>query len=145
MQKHLKHLLILFGLLGLFSTYNFVVYTSESAYQAAKFSEKALQGETLWLKNNCNACHQIYGLGGYLGPDVTNVYSTEGKGEPYIKIILNSGIQSMPLFSFNEAEKEQFVQFFKEVDQTGYYPDVTAQIEIDGWVSIKNKIRSDGK
>jgi len=101
---------------GFFLLIIFVVYTSESEYKATKFSEKALQGETLWLKNNCNACHQIYGLGGYLGPDVTNVYSTEGKGEPYIKIILNSGIQSMPLFSFNEAEKEQFVQFFKEVD-----------------------------
>ena len=145
MQKHFKYLLILFGLLGLFSVYNFVIYTSDSAYKSVRLSEKAIQGETLWLKNNCNSCHQIYGLGGYLGPDITNVYSKEGKGEQYIKTILNSGIQSMPVFSFNEEEKEQFVQFFKELDQTGYYPDVTAKIEKDGWVTIKNKSSNDGK
>jgi len=44
------------------------------------FSEKALQGQQLWQQNNCFSCHQIYGLGGYLGPDLTNVYSQRGKG-----------------------------------------------------------------
>lgn len=138
MQNSSKYLLILIGLVGLFSVYNYVVYTSESEYQSVRLSEKAIQGENLWLQNNCNSCHQIYGLGGYLGPDITNVYSKKGKGEHYIKIILNSGIQSMPVFSFNDEEKEQFVQFFKEIDQTGYYPNVNATIEKDGWVSIKN-------
>ncbi len=108
-------------------------------------SQKALKGENIWLQNNCNSCHQIYGLGGYLGPDITNVYSREGKGEKYIKTIVNSGIKSMPKFNFSEEEKDQLVQFFKEIDQTGHYPDANATIGKDGWVTIKNKLLENGK
>ena len=145
MQKHSKNLIVLSVLLGLFSIYNYTIYTSKTAYNSIHLSEKAIQGETIWLQKNCNSCHQIYGLGGYLGPDVTNVYSKEGKGENYIKIILNSGIKSMPKFNFSLQEKEQLVQFFKEVDQTGVYPDVHATISNDGWVTIKNKSLENGK
>ncbi len=35
----------------------------------------AAAGKLLYQKYNCQACHQIYGLGGYMGPDLTNVYS----------------------------------------------------------------------
>lgn len=145
MQKHSKNLIVLSVLLGLFSIYNYTIYTSKTANNSVHLSEKAIQGETIWLQNNCNSCHQIYGLGGYLGPDVTNVYSKEGKGENYIKIILNSGIKSMPKFNFSIQEKEQLVQFFKEIDQTGVYPDVDATISNDGWVTIKNKSLENGK
>lgn len=140
-----KYLIFLLVLICAFSIYNFIIYTSKSEYKSVHLSKKGIQGENIWLKNNCNSCHQIYGLGGYLGPDVTNVYSQEGKGEHYIKTILNSGIQSMPKFNFSEEEKEQLVQFFKEIDQTGYYPDVDATIGKDGWVIIKNKLPENAK
>lgn len=145
MQNYLKHLLILTVLIGLFSFYNYIIYTSKTAYQTVHLTEKAIKGENIWLQNNCNSCHQIYGLGGYLGPDITNVYSREGKGEKYIKAILNSGIKTMPQFNFSEEEKDELVQFFKEIDQTGYYPDINATINNDGWVTIKNKILENGK
>ena len=145
MLQSSKYLIILLVLICVFSIYNFIIYTSKSEYKSVHLSEKAILGENIWLKNNCNSCHQIYGLGGYLGPDVTNVYSKQGKGEHYIKTIVNSGIQSMPKFNFSDEEKEQLVQFFKEIDQTGYYPDVNAPIGKDGWVTIKNKIAENGK
>lgn len=145
MQNTSKYFLILLFLLGLFCIYNFVVYTFESEYQTVHLTKKAIKGENIWLQNNCNSCHQIYGLGGYLGPDITNVYSREGKGEKYIKVILNSGIKTMPQFNFSEEEKDELVQFFKEIDQTGYYPDINATINNDGWVTIKNKILENGK
>lgn len=145
MLQSSKYLIILSALVCAFSIYNFIIYTSKSEYKNIHLSEKAMHGETIWLKNNCNSCHQIYGLGGYLGPDVTNVYSKKDKGEKYIKTIVNSGIQSMPKFNFSEAEKEQLVQFFKEIDQTGYYPDVDATISNDGWVIIKDKTLDNGK
>lgn len=104
-----------------------------------KFSANAMKGQNIWLQNNCNSCHQIYGLGGYLGPDITNVYSKKGRGEEYIKTILNSGIQTMPKFNFSEVEKDQLVQFFKEIDETGFYPSTDLDIRKDGWVIIKNK------
>ena len=145
MLQSSKYLIILLVLICVFSIYNFIIYTSKSEYKSVHLSEKAILGENIWLKNNCNSCHQIYGLGGYLGPDVTNVYSKQGKGEQYIKTIVNSGIQSMPKFNFSDEEKEQLVQFFKEIDQTGYYPDVNATIGNDGWITIKNKIGENGK
>ncbi|MBP6558009.1 MAG: cytochrome c [Flavobacterium sp.] len=134
-----KYLLILLLLLTLFITYNCIIYTDTSAYGKVRLSEKALQGEKLWLQNNCHSCHQIYGLGGYLGPDFTNVYSFRKRDEKYLKSMFNSGIKSMPQFDFNETEKEELVQFLKEIDQTGQYPNTKAQIEADGWVKIQNQ------
>lgn len=139
MKNYQKYLIILSVLIGAFSFYNYIIYTSKPVYKNVKFSANAMKGQNIWLQNNCNSCHQIYGLGGYLGPDITNVYSKKGRGEEYIKTILNSGIQTMPKFNFSEVEKDQLVQFFKEIDETGFYPSTDLDIRKDGWVIIKNK------
>ncbi len=138
-MKPRKYLLILLLLSTLFFVYNFFIYADSSAYGNIHLSEKAVRGENLWLKNNCNSCHQIYGLGGYLGPDLTNVYSFRQKNDTYLKAMFNSGIKTMPLFQFNESEKEELLQFLKEVDQTGHYPNINAKINTDGWVEIQYK------
>ncbi len=138
-MKPRKYLLILLLLSTLFFVYNFFIYADSSAYGNIHLSEKAVRGENLWLKNNCNSCHQIYGLGGYLGPDLTNVYSFHQKNDTYLKAMFNSGIKTMPLFQFNESEKEELLQFLKEVDQTGHYPNINAKINTDGWVEIQYK------
>ena len=57
----------------------------------------ASEGRLVWQNYNCEACHQLYGLGGYLGPDLTNVYSCIGKGPVYIKAMIKSGTGTMPL------------------------------------------------
>ena len=46
-------------------------------------NKEAITGKVLYQKYNCTACHQIYGLGGFLGPDLTIVVSQQGKGEAY--------------------------------------------------------------
>lgn len=134
-----KYFFILLLLMALFLSYNYIVYTDSAAYGKVRLSEKALQGEKLWLQNNCNSCHQIYGLGGYLGPDLTNVYSFRKHDEKYLKSMFNSGIKAMPLFNFNEIEKQELLQFLIEIDQTGNYPNTEAIIEKDGWVKIQNQ------
>lgn len=138
MKPFKKYLLFFLLLLSTFSVYNYFLYTSKTDYGTFHLSEKAIQGENLWLKNNCNSCHQLYGLGGYLGPDLTNVYARQN--EDYLKAMLNSGIKVMPRFNFNTSEKEALVLFLNEVDQTGYYPNIEAKLETDGWVDIKRKI-----
>ncbi|HRG17847.1 MAG TPA: cytochrome c [Flavobacterium lutivivi] len=132
-----KYLLFLLLLISLFLAYNYIIYTSKESYGTIHLSEKALQGENLWLKNNCNSCHQFYGLGGYLGPDLTNISSKRDQAN--IKAMLNSGVNAMPKFNFKENEKEALIQFLKEVDQTGCYPNKEASIEYNGWVEIKNE------
>ncbi len=102
-------------------------------------TDEAIRGEVLWQESNCTACHQIYGLGGYLGPDLTNVISNPYKGEEYVKSFLNSGIKSMPKFKFTDSEKDDIVSFLKHVDNSGFYPNNNAIIENNGWVSIEYK------
>ncbi len=139
MEQSKKYLLFLTLLITAFLIYNFTLYTSKSNYGTTQLSQKAVKGESVWLKYNCNSCHQLYGLGGYLGPDLTNIYSAKGKGEIFIKAMVNSGIKVMPKFDLSENEKDELVQFLKEVDQTGYSPNAEAKIESNGWVSIKYK------
>lgn len=103
-------------------------------------SETALLGETLWQKHNCTSCHQLYGLGGYLGPDLTNVISRKNKGERYVKAMLNSGIKQMPAFNFTETELNQLVEFLSHVDKTGFYPNHESELSTSGWVKLKYKV-----
>lgn len=139
MEHSKKYLVIIILLITAFSIYNFTIYTSKSNYGTIHLSERAVNGENVWLKYNCNSCHQLYGLGGYLGPDLTNVYSAKGKGEIFIKAMVNSGIKVMPKFNLSDKEKDDLVQFLKEVDQTGYSPNTNATIEPNGWVILKYK------
>lgn len=132
-----KKLLILIVLITFFGVYNYWVYKNSQPLSKPGLTQLALEGQQLWQDNNCNSCHQFYGLGGYLGPDLTNVYST--KGEAYIHAILNSGISTMPQFNFNDEDKQKIITFLKEVDNTGYYPDKNSIIHKNGWVEIKEK------
>ncbi len=145
MKPYKKRLFILLLLISIFSIYNFSIYTSITDYGTIHLSKKAIQGENIWLQNNCNSCHQLYGLGGYLGPDLTNVYSNKNKNEYYLKAMLNSGVKSMPKFQFNNTDQEALIQFLKEVDRTGYYPNTPVEIKPNGWVVIKYKNENHGK
>jgi nitric oxide reductase subunit C len=75
-----KNVFVISVLITLFCIYNFLIYTSKKEEPYAKLSSKAMMGQQLWQANNCWSCHQIYGLGGYLGPDLTNSYSHPNKG-----------------------------------------------------------------
>ena len=138
-MNKIKNIKVLVLLLSAFLVYNLIVYTQKSASSAPIMSSKALEGEKIWQENNCTACHQLYGLGGYLGPDLTNVISHPQKGDTYVKAFLNSGVNSMPKFDFSEIEKDKLVEFLSHVDQTGFYPNKEAVFNADGWVSIKYK------
>jgi len=89
-------------LLTIFAIYNIILYTSGASQNDKKLSKKALNGQELWQEHNCTACHQFYGLGGYLGPDLTNVFSDSLKTQNDLKNIINSGILSMPKYNFTD-------------------------------------------
>ena len=81
------------SLVVIFLFYSFYLYSSLPV-KGKTVSEETSKGKLVWQQYNCNACHQVYGLGGYLGPDLTNIYSR--KGPAYIKAFLQSGIATMP-------------------------------------------------
>ena len=132
-------LIVLSSLIVIFIIYNRLIYSSHSYTPSVALSPKAITGQKLWQSNNCWSCHQIYGLGGYLGPDLTNIYSNPRKGPAYIETFLNSGVKSMPSFDFSEPEKEAIIEYLKTIDQSGIYPNKESEIEATGWVKIKHK------
>lgn len=126
-------------LIIVFTGYNFLVYRGAEPDDRAGMSRLAIQGQQLYQEYNCTACHQLYGLGGYLGPDLTNIISAAGKGPHYVRAFLNSGFKSMPRFNFSEEEKDAIVEYLSLVDKTGYFPNYEAEIKPTGWVKIKEK------
>lgn len=107
-------------LVSAFLLYSFSLYTSGAAPNAGTAERKlASEGRLVWQKYNCQACHQLYGLGGYLGPDLTNVCSAKGKGPRYIKAMVACGTAQMPSFSLSEEEEAALVAFLSAMDKTG--------------------------
>jgi nitric oxide reductase subunit C len=106
-----------------FAGYTGYVYTAGTriAPQAA-VSQQVLAGYESFQQHNCIACHQFYGLGGYMGPDLTNVVSTPGKGPIYARVFLRAGTARMPDFGLSEPEIDALIAFLEYVDATGKYP-----------------------
>ncbi|MBD3906341.1 cytochrome c [Chryseobacterium sp. Ch-15] len=136
---HKYYVSVFFILVVIYALYSKEIYTEKTNFGHIKLSSNAVKGENLWLQNNCNACHQLYGLGGYMGPDLTNVSSHPQKSAEYLKVMMISGVKSMPKFNFSSDEQEYILQFLKEVDRTGYYPNRNAQIKYTGWVQYQKK------
>lgn len=103
-------------LLLLFLSYSAWLYTP-SAHRGKAAGALADQGKLVWQQYNCTACHQLFGLGGYLGPDLTQVYSR--RGPVHIRALLPAGVSSMPRFNLTESETEALLAFLAHVDESG--------------------------
>ena len=78
------------------------------------------QGALVYQKYNCVACHQFYGLGGYMGPDLTNVVSK--RGEAVARAFIVAGTATMPNLGLASDEIDAVVAYLAFVDKTGTYP-----------------------
>ncbi len=79
-------------------------------------SDAAYQGKLLYQEMNCTSCHQIFGLGGYLGPDLTNTMSERGKNANYVASFLKYGSKQMPAFDFDSMQVKELVAYLSYVD-----------------------------
>lgn len=93
-----------------------------------------VNGMALFQEKNCVACHQFYGLGGYMGPDLTNVISAPDKGPDYARAFIESGSDRMPDFGLDEAQVDDLVRFLEFVDASGNYRPEGAEISWNGSV-----------
>lgn len=98
------------------AAYTVFVYTRGDAGGDKAPSPAARAGMDLWQQKNCQSCHQIYGLGGYLGPDLTNV---AGKGDAYMRAFIKRGTQRMPDFHLSAPEIDRLCAFLHWVDASG--------------------------
>jgi nitric oxide reductase subunit C len=115
MVKQLTFLLLMTG----FFCYSLLLYTKgtdDTTNLSASEKADMLRGKQLFQKHNCASCHQLYGLGGYLGPELTTTYSDKERGETAIRTFLKNGGPRMPNFNLNDQEINQLVSFLKYVD-----------------------------
>jgi len=99
--------------------YSAFVYSAgtESTIQLTNAEKDAVRkGKLLYEQYNCVSCHQLYGLGGYLGPELTTAYSDPQRGELFMKAFLQGGGPRMPNFHFSEQEIRDIILYLKYVD-----------------------------
>ena len=108
----------LFVLLFLaYAGYSFIVYTNGTDSPVIA-NARAKEGKLLFQKHNCISCHQVYGLGGYLGPELTTAWSDPTRGENFIKAFLKAGGRTMPNFHLDRQEIEAITEYLRLIDST---------------------------
>jgi len=132
MENFKYKLAVFLFLLIAFLGYTATLYYSDSE-QAETPNELAQQGRLLWQDKNCTSCHQFYGLGGHLGPDLTNVYSR--RSPEYIAAFLKSGTAVMPNYNLSDTVIESFIEFFKYTNTTGIADPTSFSKNLDGTLS----------
>jgi len=137
MKRNTKRLFF-FSYLILFVVYTGWIYNKSSKYPPMQ-SQTAIEGKILYQKYNCVSCHQTYGLGGYMGPDLTNVISSEGKGRVYASSFLQNGTTKMPNFNLKPNEIESLLDYLTEINKTGSSPNYENRINISGYVVFEEK------
>ncbi len=122
--------IILISLFVAYFLYSFSVYAwgTESKDPA---SPEALKGMEIWQSQNCQACHQIYGLGGYMGPDLTNIISDKNKGAGYAAVFIKNGTSRMPQFNLSDKEVFELIAFLRWIDKSGR--SVVDPIQVNAW------------
>ena len=114
-------IVIFASLFAFYLMYSFKVYTKGTENNMAVSATDHLQidkGKQIFQQYNCIACHQLYGLGGYLGPELTTAYSDAARGELYMKTFLTAGGRRMPNFHFKKEETDAIISYLQYVDAT---------------------------
>jgi nitric oxide reductase subunit C len=100
------------ALVGAFAFQTALVYSDE---RGDPLDDTARRGRALWHENGCQVCHQLYGQGGFLGPDLTNAYSRVDTFR--LRTLLTMGSGQMPAFHFVDDEIAAMSAFFKALDR----------------------------
>lgn len=117
----MSKIVVLLVLLLAYAVYSAAIYTEGTKTNIELPLSQLKQvdeGKIIYQEYNCAACHQIYGLGGYLGPELTTAYSDKHRGENYMRALLQSGGSRMPNFHFSSHQIEALIAYLKYVDTT---------------------------
>lgn len=105
-----------FLLLSTLSTAFFAAIVLLSVRQATPIPEHALAGKQVWQRNNCISCHTLFGNGGYLGADLTNITAQKDPSE-LIEYLVDPPV--MPPHkhtrhpSLTKAESEELINYLE--------------------------------
>lgn len=116
--------MLMLVLIACFAGQSFLVYLDPLPTES--LSSEAAQGRRIWHSRNCQSCHQFYGFGGFLGPDLTNGASRFGPQR--LERLLTEGSGVMPAFDLSHDEAAAVYEFLKAMDTTGQGQ---AKVELD--------------
>lgn len=132
---------VVFGALCFFFlVYSIVIYLEPTKKNISeiKVADEA-KGRLVWQKYNCHTCHQLYGLGGYLGPDLTNVYSKYNGSDLVLKTLFKGGFKQMPTFKMTENEQDLLIAFLRSTDESGSSDPRDYEILHDGMIERNDR------
>ncbi len=104
-------------LVVVFFVQTWLVYTDPAGRATPPLSRLAAAGRAIWLEHNCQSCHQLYGFGGFLGPDLTN--ASERLTRARLDTVLSVGAGQMPAFHLSEQERGAVAAFLAAIHSTG--------------------------
>jgi len=78
------------------------------------------RGLELWRSHNCGSCHAVFGLGGHIGPDLTNVMRR--RNDAYVRYVLHHGVGAMPSYDLDESASSGLIAYLRNLDALGTYP-----------------------
>jgi len=99
-------------LVACFAVQTGLVYSDD---KNAPLSEAGVRGRQIFHENACQVCHQMYGQGGFLGPDLTNAASRVDQTRLVSLLTVGSG--QMPAFDFDESQISDVRAFLEEIDR----------------------------
>lgn len=105
-------------------------------------SHEAQLGRTVWHRHNCQSCHQFYGFGGFLGPDLTN--ATSRVTTEHLTQMLTEGSGQMPAFHLADHEISAVAAFLSAMNETGQGQaklETRARMELARSASIQKAFR----
>ncbi|MBS0465362.1 MAG: c-type cytochrome [Proteobacteria bacterium] len=78
---------------------------------------QARQGQALFRSHGCQSCHALYGMGGFLGPDLTNA----ARRVPPARLdeLLQTGSGPMPAYRLGASDRAALWAYLQAVDATG--------------------------
>jgi len=94
--------------------------TAPDAGGRQAMSPSAARGLALWRAHDCVACHAVYGLGGHVGPDLTNVWRR--RPADLLAYRLRVGGGGMPNLALDRNDVQALLAYLQHLDSLGTYP-----------------------
>jgi len=133
-QSYRRILLVfVFNLLVSFSAYYLSLTQQDKISQSLTMTANQQLGQLVWQNKNCYTCHSIYGLGGHLGPDLTN--EAGRRNRDFIQAYIQQGSIGMPAQKLDEKPLQQLIEYLDFLNKTGEFPTHTFPAHPYGYYS----------
>ncbi|MFQ5701441.1 MAG: c-type cytochrome [Acidobacteriota bacterium] len=114
-----RRLIALVVLIAIYLGVSIVAYTDFPRRDPnVVLSDLECRGQLVWRRENCQVCHQLYGFGGFLGPDLTNRVDDATPADTFSQI-LQGRSGKMPALHLGPSDQRAVLAYLRAVNRTG--------------------------